>query len=181
MGAWDLYQSRADAHGNTKRKAELKKEQRMLLHKTKDSLSYFDVLIEGEERSVSIIDSDNLNEKKMLSLPGEDFDCGALVEWADNRWLITEKDAHNEVYTRVKLLQCNYLLKWVDELDEIHEQWCVIEDGTKLSNWFPRSESCVLKHLSNCWDTLKQHILQRKNEIYLNVNVAKAERNMLMA
>lgn len=131
MGAWDIYQSRADAHGNTKRKAELKKEQRMLLHKTKDSLSYFDVLIEGEERSVSIIDSDNLNEKKMLSLPGEDFDCGALVEWADNFWLITEKDAHNEVYTRVKLLQCNYLLKWVDELDEIHEQWCVIEDGTK--------------------------------------------------
>lgn len=131
MGAWDLYSSRAEIHGTTKRKAELKKEQRMLYNKTKNSLSYFEVKVDGEDRNVSIIDSDNLNEKRMLSMPGEDFDCGTLVEWADNFWLISEKDAHNEVYTRVKLLQCNYLLKWVDESNTIHEQWCVVEDGTK--------------------------------------------------
>ena len=57
--------------------------------------------------------------------------CGSLVEWADNHWLITEKDANNELRTRVKLLQCNFLLKWIDEDHIIHEQWCVIEDGTK--------------------------------------------------
>lgn len=131
MGLWDIYEDRANAHGRTKREVELRNEQRMLFNKTKNTLSYFEAIVDGEVRNVSIIDSDNLNEKKMLSLPGEDFDCGTLVEWADNYWLITEKDAHNEVYTRVKLLQCNYLLKWVDEFDEIHEQWCVIEDGTK--------------------------------------------------
>lgn len=136
MGVWDLYESRAITHGKTRRSAELRKEQHRLNKQTKDTLSYFEVLVDGEERKVSIINSDNLNEKKMLSLPGEDFDCGGLVEWADNRWLITEKDANNEVYTKVKLLQCNYLLKWVDELNEIHEQWCVIEDGTKLVNSF---------------------------------------------
>lgn len=131
MGAFDRYESRANVHGNTKRSAELIKEQRRLNLKTKESLSYFEALVDGVARNVSIIDSDNLNEKKMLSLPGEDFICGTLVEWADNHWLITEKDAHNEVYTRVKLLQCNYLLKWVDDHDVIHEQWCVVEDGTK--------------------------------------------------
>ena len=165
MGLWDIYEDRANAHGRTKREVELRNEQRMLLNKTKNTLSYFEAIVDGEVRNVSIIDSDNLNEKKMLSLPGEDFDCGALVEWADNYWLITEKDAHNEVYTRVKLLQCNYLLKWVDEFDEIHEQWCVIEDGTKLSNQFPRSVSCVLKYLSNCWKILKQYTPQRSYEI----------------
>ena len=136
MGAWDTYKDRANAHGNTRREAELRREQHRLTAHTDDSLSYFTTPVDGVERNVCIIDSDNLNEKKMYSLPGEDFDCGTLVEWADNFWLITEKDAHTEVYTRVKLLQCNFLLKWVDELDEIHEQWCVIEDGTKLSYSF---------------------------------------------
>lgn len=131
MSVWDTYEKRIEAHGTSKRNAALIRESRMLSSKTKDSLSYHSVLIDGTERNVSIINSDNLNEKTMCSLPGEDFICGGLVEWADNRWLIVEKDANNEVYTKVKLLQCNFLLKWVDDQDIIHEQWCVIEDGTK--------------------------------------------------
>lgn len=131
MSVWDTYEKRIEAHGTSRRNAALIRESRMLSSKTKDSLSYHSVLIDGTERNVSITNSDNLNEKTMCSLPGEDFICGGLVEWADNRWLIVEKDANNEVYTKVKLLQCNFLLKWVDDQDIIHEQWCVIEDGTK--------------------------------------------------
>lgn len=131
MSVWDLYSNRISAHGTSKRDAALNRESRMLNRKLKDSLSYHNAIIDGVERTVSIINSDNLEEKVMLSLPGEDFDCGGLVEWADNRWLIIEKDANNELYTRVKLLQCNFILKWIDENSIIHEQWCVIEDGTK--------------------------------------------------
>lgn len=131
MSVWDLYSHRISAHGTSKRDAALNRESRMLNRKLKDSLSYHNAIIDGVERTVSIINSDNLEEKVMLSLPGEDFDCGGLVEWADNRWLIIEKDANNELYTRVKLLQCNFILKWIDENSIIHEQWCVIEDGTK--------------------------------------------------
>lgn len=29
------------------------------------------------------------------------------------------------------MIQCNYLLRWVDSDAVIHEQWCIIEDGTK--------------------------------------------------
>lgn len=80
-----------------------------------------------------IINSDNLNEKMIFSLPEETFRCGGLVEWMGNHWLITEKDANDELYTRGKLLQCNYELRWVDPDDKtICSQWCVIEDGTKL-------------------------------------------------
>lgn len=131
MGIWDTYENRVYVQGKTKREAALFRASRRLSEKLGDSLSYHGVLIDGEERSVIIDDSDNLNEKIMHSLPGEDFMCGSLVEWADNHWLITEKDANNELRTRVKLLQCNFLLKWIDEDHIIHEQWCVIEDGTK--------------------------------------------------
>lgn len=131
MSIWDTYARRIETHGASKRDVALKRESRMLNQKLKDSLSYHNVSVDGVDRTVAITNSDNLNEKTMLSLPGEDFDCGGLVEWADNYWLIIEKDANNELYTKAKLLQCNFVLKWIDENSVIHEQWCVIEDGTK--------------------------------------------------
>ena len=132
MSVWDKYEKRIDAYGRTNRDSAKKREIRMLDRKLKDSLSYHEILVNNLQRVAAIVDSDNLNEKVMFSLPGEDFTCGELVEWADNHWLITEKDANNEIYTRVKLLQCNHLLHWVDDDNIIRSQWCVIEDGTKL-------------------------------------------------
>lgn len=131
MGVWTSYENRVNINGATVRDEMLNREQSMLLKKMKDSLSYHSILINGVKREASIVNSDNLNEKTMFSLPGEDFICGDVVDWANNHWLITEKDANNEMCTKVKLLQCNHLLKWVDNKHQIHEQWCVIEDGTK--------------------------------------------------
>lgn len=131
---WDKYEARMNARGLTQRDESLRREQRWLTSRLKDSLSYHIAIVDGEERNVAIVNSDNLNEKIMFSMPGEDFHIGLLVEWMDNHWLITEKDANNEIYTKVKLLQCNYLLKWIEVVDDtptIMEQWCVIDDGTK--------------------------------------------------
>ena len=131
MDVWDIYQSRVDARGETKRQAVLNREVHMLQDKVKDNLSYCTVDIDGDEQNVSVINSDNLNEKKIISLPGEDLRNGALVHWMDNYWLITERDANTTVYTKCTMIQCNYLLKWVSEDGVVHEQWCIIEDGTK--------------------------------------------------
>ncbi len=128
---WDMYTSRIDIRGNTKRNAVKRKAVHTFLSYLPDNLSYTDVTIDGKEQTVAIINSDNLNEKTILSLPGEDIRHGGLVRWMDNYWLITERDANTTLYTRGKLLQCNFLLKWVTEDKVIHEQWCCVEDGTK--------------------------------------------------
>ena len=132
MDTWETYALRLGDLGGTARRSSLLQEQDMLTHMIKASLSYHSVLIDGEPQKVAIINSDNLNEKKIFSLPGETLRCGGLVEWMNNRWLITELDANTEVYTRAKLLQCNHLLKWVSADGVIHKQWSVVEDGTKL-------------------------------------------------
>ena len=88
--------------------------------------------VTGIAQTVAIINSDNLDEKTILSLPGEDIKHGGLVEWMDNHWLVIEKDANRTLYTKAKLHQCNYILKWVSENDVIQERWCYVEDGTKL-------------------------------------------------
>ena len=88
--------------------------------------------IDGVSQEVAIVNSDNLDQKYIYSMPGEDIKHGGMVYWMDCYWLVDEKDANREIYTRAKLLQCNYLLKWVDPDGIIREQWCNVEDGTKL-------------------------------------------------
>lgn len=131
MSAWDVYQSRMDAIGTTKREAKFRRESRYLSTKVPDNLSYFTVDIDGVSQDVAIENTDNLDEKFIYSMPGDDITHGGLVEWMDNYWLVTEKDAATELYARAKMIQCNYLLRWVDSNAVIHEQWCIIEDGTK--------------------------------------------------
>lgn len=132
MGAWDSYLERIRSHGASKREAAFIREKRFFDRNFRDSLSYKgSIMVGGEQKSVVIVDTDNLDEKFMFSMPGEDFACGDLVDWSDNHWLIMEKDANREIYTKVKLQQCNHLLRWIDENDVIHEQWCIVSDGTK--------------------------------------------------
>ncbi len=131
MSVWDTYESRMTARGSTRRDAAYLRETRMIKTKLGDNLSYQTVTIDDVAQEVAVINSDNLNEKTIISLPGEDIGHGGLVHWMDNYWLVTERDANTTVYTRAKMIQCNYLLKWVSDDNTIYEQWCIIEDGTK--------------------------------------------------
>ena len=147
MSVWDTYQNHANVRGDAKREAALKREIRTINNRLPDSLSYQIVdIYDGEhgynitgeraqeakvQQRVAIINSDNLNEKMIISLPGEDIENGSLVFWMDNYWLVVERDANVTVYTKAKLLQCNHLLRWVSDEGLICEQWCCVEDGTK--------------------------------------------------
>ena len=174
MSIWDRYKERIDVHGSSAREADLIREKRFLDKNIPKSISYTSVLIfDGDEclnipdlrhnvfpeRKVAIINSDNLDEKTILSMPGEDINEGSLVWWMDNFWIVSEKDANTTLYAKGKLLQCNYLLRWIADDRKIYEQWCIVEDGTKLersrAQWFGISETVCKKNSMNCWDTLR--------------------------
>lgn len=131
MSIWDSYESRITASGHSNREAVLQRELHMLSTKLSDSLSYHSVTIDSVAQEIAIKNSDNLNEKTIYSLDRGVIKGGGLVDWMDNHWLIVECDANTEIYTKAKMKQCNYLLRWIDTDGKIHEQWCIIEDGTK--------------------------------------------------
>lgn len=131
MGIWNSYENRIASHGSSRREAALKRELHMLSRDLPDTLSYHTVIISGSEYEVAIVNSDNLNEKTIYSTTPNIIDGGEIVEWMNNNWLVVECDANSEIYTKAKLKQCNHLLKWIDTDSVIHEQWCIIEDGTK--------------------------------------------------
>ena len=147
MGVIDLYANRIAAHGGSRRGASHLRESKYIHRHLPDNLSYqnvvlytmehgYDIDLEAAQehavsQNVAIINSDNLNEKYIFSMPGEDIQCGSLIEWMDNHWLVSERDANTTMYTRAKLVQCNYLLQYVGDDYVVHKQWCYIEDGTK--------------------------------------------------
>lgn len=132
MFDWSMYESNFKSRGASRRDHALNRKQRSLSSSIKNGLSYHSVVIDGCDQEVAVINTDNLDTKKIFSLPGEHLRHGGIVHWMDNYWIITEMDANDEVYTKAIMRQCNYLLKWVDVVSKsVVERWCLIEDGTK--------------------------------------------------
>ena len=128
---WDTYENRLNAKGRSLFDTKLNRAEDYLRRKVKGSLSYHEITINGFKERVVIIDSDNLNEKSLFVSPNQHIEPGMTVRWMDNFWIITEKDANERLYVRMKMLQCNYLLKWIASDGNIIYRQCVIEDGTK--------------------------------------------------
>ncbi len=131
MGAWDNYEARMNARGTTRREAALKREKRHITQKLPNSLAYRLATINDVQQELCVINSDSLDIKTILSMPGEDLTHGGTVFWEDNYWLVIQRDANNEIYTKGIMRQCNYKLKWIDKDKNIIERWCIVEDGTK--------------------------------------------------
>ena len=100
VDVWGSYNARLATRGTTLREAAKSRESSYLTRKLKASLSYRTATVDGHERQLAIINSDNLNLKTVCTLPGEELLCGSIVEWEENHWIVTETDANNEIYTR---------------------------------------------------------------------------------
>lgn len=131
MNPWDLYQARSNVRGSTRRESVFNRTVDRMNRQIPSMLSYQVVFVDGERRDLVVLDSDNNDTKSICTLPGEDVRHGGSVEWMDHHWLITERDAFTEVYTKAIMRQCNYLLRWINANDEIIERWCIVEDGTR--------------------------------------------------
>lgn len=131
MDPWGIYQARMNAKGSDRRAAAEHRATAFLTTKLPSSLSYKALIVDGGERSMVIIDSDDLDIKTVYSMPGEDLPHGGLVYWKDNHWLITERDANDDLYAKGIMKRCSYLLRWVAKDNTVVERWCVVEDGTK--------------------------------------------------
>lgn len=131
MNAWRSYDSRLSVRGATKRDVVLNREKAYLRRKLPSSLSYHKTIMNDVERELAIINSDNLHQKTVCSMPGENITSGSLVQWCGRHWLVTDVDPNNEVYTRGIMLECNHLLRWIAADGTIVERWCIVSDGTK--------------------------------------------------
>lgn len=131
MSVWDAYRDRLEQIGNTRRDMLVVQAREKFTRQIQESPSCRLVLVDGEEQYLSITHHAESGYKKIAALPGYGLKHGGLVDFAKNKWLITEVDADDQVYQKGVMRQCNHILRWISSTGELREKWCVVEDGTK--------------------------------------------------
>lgn len=92
------------------------------------SPSYKDVTIDDIPRKLNIISSTVMKQKIIHTLPGEDFAIGSIVYWSKSHWLITERDAEDEITVRGRIQICQKQITWQDDNTyEIRSLWATVE------------------------------------------------------
>lgn len=130
MSVWEQYIERISQAG-TMRDALVEQAKSSIAQMSYDSPSCRHVKIDGEWKHVLITHRQEINEKRIYSIPGDHLRHGGIVDFARNKWIISELDADNEIYDRGIMIRCNYLLRWIGTDGKLKEKWCYIEDGTK--------------------------------------------------
>lgn len=131
MEAWERYEGRLRPVGLTKREMWVNHTKASIRRRLLASPSCREVIIDGQKQTVSVVHQSDMSIKKICALPGERLKHGGIVDFANNKWLITELDADNEVYEKGLMEQCNHVLRWIGRDGELKEKWCVVVDGTK--------------------------------------------------
>lgn len=122
------YRELLNAHGSNQRDRVINKSQHDMNLLGPVSPSYKDVLIDSVPRKVNIISSTVTNQKIFHTVPGEDFNIGSIMEWSNSHWLITERDAEDDITVRGKIQICQKEIKWQDDTTgEIVARWATVE------------------------------------------------------
>jgi hypothetical protein len=130
----DRYEARMNLHGTTQRERVKNRLINHLNDRTKHNLSYKDILLNGKESQLIINSGTQTYYKEFQSLPSQEINVGDYIEWANSFWIVTTCDYDDELYRDGKLEQCNYLLKWQNELGEIIERWAIIKSASKYND-----------------------------------------------
>ena len=123
------YIERMSHHGTTRRERTVSQMREYLSRRLPESISYKPVKLNGVDTSLVIDKGTKPYYKKYRSLPKTDPDfhpvvVGDYIEWAGVYWIVINADSDDELFIDGELYQCNYLLRWQDEMGNIIERWC---------------------------------------------------------
>ena len=122
------YREMLDLNGSTQRDRIINKTVHDQNKLAPVSPSYKDVTIDDVPRKLNIISSTVMNQKIIHTLPGEDFAIGSIVYWSKSHWLITERDAEDEITVRGRIQICQKQITWQDDNTyEIRSLWATVE------------------------------------------------------
>lgn len=128
------YKSKIMSDGESRRERSKNKLINDLDKHSKDTLSYFNVLINGTEANLVVASGTMANKKNISSMCGEDFKLGDIIEYCETKWLVMTADVNDEIYVRGSMQECNYKLKFQNSNREIVEYDCVIESASQYNS-----------------------------------------------
>ena len=140
----DRYTARMNLHGTTQRERMKNRLINNLNNKVSASLSYKDVLLNGEETQLIINTGTKPYYKEFQSLPNQKVVMGDYVEWSNRTWLVYEADADDEIYTDGKMYECNYKLYWQDAQGNVISRMAFIQNASSYNNGEDENKTITL-------------------------------------
>jgi hypothetical protein len=136
---WNLYETRLNLNGSTQRDRNINYLKNNISNKVINSPSYQSVTINGNSANlvISSVSSgistrNSLKHKQINSLPDESFMLGDLIVWNSTNWLVIEVDNDDQIYTKGKIEQCNYTLKFQTSNGSIVSCPAIFESKTSM-------------------------------------------------
>jgi hypothetical protein len=130
----DRYTARMNLHGTTQRERMKNRLINNINNKSSGSLSYKDVLLNGEETQLMINTGTKPYYKEFQSLPNQKIVMGDYVEWSNRTWLVYEADADDEFYIDGKMYECNYVLYWQNNKGDVIRKPCFVQNASSYNN-----------------------------------------------
>lgn len=125
---YNMYAAMLGRPGTSRRDRIIEKSKHDTLRMGPDSPAYKEVEIDGVKHHMEIISSTVTNQKVIRAMPGDDFEIGRIMLWSKSHWLITERDADDEITVRGKIELCNRSIQWQDdETREVVTRWAVVD------------------------------------------------------
>ena len=130
----DRYTARMNLHGTTQRERMKNRLINNINNKAYGSLSYKEVLLNGEATKLMINTGTKPYYKEFQSLPNQKIIMGDYVEWSNRTWLVYEADADDEFYIDGKMYECNYVLYWQNNKGEVIRKPCFVQNASSYNN-----------------------------------------------
>lgn len=140
----DRYEARINLHGTTQRERVKNRLINNLNNKLSGSLSYKDILLNGEESQLIINTGTKPYYKEFQSLPNQKIVMGDYIEWSNRTWLVYEADADDEIYTDGKMYECNYKLYWQDAHGNLVSKMAFIQNASSYNNGEEENKTITL-------------------------------------
>lgn len=130
---WDAYSRRVFTRGATRRDRVISMARDMVEPISSDHPSYQECIVDGEHSvNLLVMGSDALDTKKFKVMPedAQYMHYGAVVQWDDGYWLVTDLDFDDTITKNGYMQYCNMLLRFqIGNSPEIHERWGVFDPG----------------------------------------------------
>lgn len=125
---WDLYNARINVSGSTAREMVINKVKDTISRYGSDSISCKDIKINGVSKKLFITNTSDPYVKNFQDTEKIITSAGALIEYADNQWLVEKLDVDDEVYPTGKLRFCNHTLNFLDSNLRPTSRPCYVEN-----------------------------------------------------
>lgn len=132
MNYQEKYVRRNKMYGDGLREVVINTTKRRIESSFKDSESYYNVKYlpfngnVGDEidLDVQIVDKSDIRDEKLLTtFYDTPFTSGGIVDWKNDKWMVTLTDEMSDIYRRGAIRRCATSLKWIDDEGKLIEEW----------------------------------------------------------